>query len=179
MEEIWKDIENYNGIYQISNLGNIKSLGRKVIQKNGKVIYLKTRILKPVITKNGYLQTILSKSKKTERKYVHRLVAQAFIENYNEKLEVNHKDFNRLNNNLNNLECITHAENYKYSFNRGRIPAPPPQESKKIKCLIDNKDFNSLKEAATYYNINITTICNQLKGRTKTAKGLKFEYILN
>lgn len=177
MEEIWRDIDNYNGIYQISNLGNIKSLARKVIQKNGKVIFLRDRTLKPVMTKNGYLQIILSKNKKTERKYVHRLVAQAFIKNFNEKLEVNHKDFNRSNNNLNNLECITHAENYNYSFSKGRIPAPPPQKPKKIKCLIDNKVFNSLIEAAEYYNVNSSMICNQLKGRTKTVKGLKFKYI--
>ena len=173
--EIWRDIKDYEGLYQVSNLGNIKSLKRTITYQNGKVIHLKEKILKPKLC-NSYAYIELSKNNKAKHFYIHRLVAQEFIKDYNKKLEINHKDFDRSNNKLENLECITKYENWKYSYDKGRIPIPPPQKPKKIICLNDGKIFNSIKEAGKYYNINYSMICNQLKGRTKKVHNKIFEY---
>lgn len=110
MQEIWKDIPNYQGLYQISNCGRVKSLPRK----NNKRIINK-EIIK-VFTKlpNGYLKVGLSKNGKTKHYFVHRLVAEAFIPNLENKPCVNHKDCNKENNNVNNLEWVTHKENNSY-----------------------------------------------------------------
>lgn len=159
MEEYWKDIPEYEGLYQVSNLGRIKSL------KNNKE--KKEKILKPIFTKLGYAQIFLSNKGNKKHKYIHRLVAQTFIKNYDNSKVINHKDFNTKNNNVDNLECVTIYENNKYSYDAGRIKLPPPQKSKIIKCLEDERIFNSLKEASEFYNINISMICNQLKGRTR------------
>lgn len=109
-EEIWKDIPEYEGLYQVSNLGRIKSLPRK----NNKRIINK-EIIK-VFTKlpNGYLKVGLSKNGKTKYYFVHRLVAEVFIPNLENKPCVNHKDCNRKNNDVSNLEWVTHKENNSY-----------------------------------------------------------------
>lgn len=120
---------------------------------------------------------MLSKNGKRKHYYIHRLVAQAFIDNYNEELEVNHIDFDRSNNCVENLECITKYDNMRHSLNNNRIPIPPPQEQKAIICSNDNKMFNSIKEAGAYYKINCSLICNQLKGRLKSTHGKVFKYI--
>lgn len=110
IEEVWKDILGYEGLYQISNLGRVKSLPRK----NNKRIINK-EIIK-VFTKlpNGYLKAGLSKNGKTKYYFVHRLVAEVFIPNLENKPCVNHKDCNKKNNCVNNLEWVTHKENNTY-----------------------------------------------------------------
>lgn len=110
--EIWKDIKDFQGLYQISNLGRVKSLPRTY--KLHGFITTKERILKFGITNKGYYYVNLSKNAKVNRQYVHRLVAQAFIPNPDNLLEVNHKDENPKNNNLENLEWCTHAYNNTY-----------------------------------------------------------------
>lgn len=160
--EIWKDIKGYEGLYQVSSKGRIKN-------RHGK--------LRKLNNLNGYQTIYLYKNNKGKNKYVHRLVAQAFIDNYSENLDVNHKDFNRSNNNVENLECVTRGENFRYSYYNNRVPLPPPQEPKSIICITDNKIFSSIKEASDYYKINCSLICNQLKGRHKHTHGKTFEYI--
>lgn len=110
MEEQWKDIKNYEGLYQVSNFGRVKSLPR-----TNKKRKIKKEIIK-VFTKspNGYLKAGLSKEGKTKYYFVHRLVAEAFIPNLENKPCVNHKDCNKKNNNLSNLEWVTHEENNSY-----------------------------------------------------------------
>jgi hypothetical protein len=113
MKEIWKDIPEYEGIYQVSNLGNVKSLTRIVKHNLGGDKILKERILKLSKTGVGYFNVILCKKGNLKGFAVHKLVAMAFLNHkpcgYN--LVVNHKDFNRLNNNVKNLEIITTREN--------------------------------------------------------------------
>lgn len=105
MNEIWKDVIGYEGIYQVSNLGRVKSLGN---DKNRKEKILKQRLG----TKN-YFMVGISKNCKQITKDVHQLVAESFLNHKpcGLKLVVNHIDFNTKNNNLNNLEIITHREN--------------------------------------------------------------------
>jgi len=107
--EIWKDVEYYEGIYQISNLGRVKSLARKdSLGRN-----LQEKILSVTIDGGGYFKVGLSKEGKMKTKKVHQLVAIAFLnhEPCGYKLVVNHIDFDRTNNNVNNLEIVTQREN--------------------------------------------------------------------
>ena len=112
-KEMWKDIINYEGLYQVSNLGNVKSLNNKTNHK-------KPIILKQTIDReNGYLTVSLSKDKKKKTYRVHRLVANAFIENVNNYPIVNHKDGNKCNNNSSNLEWCTYQQNIIHSWKNG------------------------------------------------------------
>lgn len=103
IKEAWKDIPGFENLYQASPNGNIKSL-------------YKNKILKHEISKNGYCQVMLCKNKKRKLLYVHRLIAMTYLDNYNENLQVNHKDGNKQNNNLINLEMVTCKENIQHSF---------------------------------------------------------------
>ena len=104
LNEIWKDIENYENMYQISNMGRIRR-----IYKNGNI-----KILKQDITKRGYCRISLSKNQKHKHYQIHRLVAKVFIPNPNNYPIVNHKDENPLNNNADNLEWCTYSYNTSY-----------------------------------------------------------------
>lgn len=116
MEEIWKDIEGYEGLYQVSNLGNIKSL-RKRIDKGKCHRYFDEKILKPIETNRGYLRVKLCKDRKIKKIRVHRLVAEAFIKR--PELEVNHIDGNKKNNKAENLEWVTQRENKQHAWITG------------------------------------------------------------
>lgn len=109
--EIWKDIQGYEGLYQVSNYGNVKSL------RSGKLL---------VPCKNqencGHLHLQLYKDKKAKTHYVHRLVAVHFVPNPNNLGVVNHKDYNSLNNNSDNLEWCTQQQNVQYSSERMKKP---------------------------------------------------------
>ena len=113
--EIWKDIEGYENKYQISNLGNVKSLetwtGDKYIKRE--------KILKNMVYGNGYYYVCLSKNGKVKKYKVNRLVAQAFIPNPENKPFTNHIDGDKLNNNVDNLEWCTQSENMKHASKMG------------------------------------------------------------
>lgn len=106
MEESWKYIEGYEGLYKVSNKGRVKSLNYNKTKKE--------KILKPDINSNGYLLVKLCKDKTIKRFLVHRLVANAFLPNPNNLPCVNHKDENCENNNVENLEWCTHKYNINY-----------------------------------------------------------------
>lgn len=108
--ERWADIRGYEGAYQISSEGRIKSLGRWTF--NGLLnVFKKERILGKSVLPNGYERAVLCLNHKSEAFYVHRLVAQAFIKNPQNKPQVNHKDGNKRNNSVDNLEWVTPSEN--------------------------------------------------------------------
>lgn len=120
--EIFKDIVGYEGLYQVSDLGNIKSLPRN---SNVKGNNRKTeKLLKPDVGKHGYKRVSLTKDAKTVRFFIHRLVAEAFIPNPNDKPHINHIDNNPSNNCVNNLEWVTPKENHQYSIKQGRQDKP-------------------------------------------------------
>ena len=117
MNEIWKDIKDYEGVYQCSNLGRVRSMDRYVKEHSGKTQFRKGQIIKPKENKdNGYLQLALNKDAKRKMKYVHILVAETFIENTNQLETVNHKDGNKLNNCVDNLEWASYSENNKHAY---------------------------------------------------------------
>ena len=108
MTEIWKDIEGYEGLYQVSNLGRVKSLDKKRLNSDA---IIKGKILKPWDNSHGYLQVKFLKDGTKKMPKVHRLVAQAFLRSDNERNFVNHIDGNKSNNNIDNLEWVTKREN--------------------------------------------------------------------
>ncbi len=110
MEE-WRPIKGYEGYYEVSNKGNVRSLDRVISYSDGHFQSIKGRIMTPNKTKWGYLQIRLSKDSSTKRRHIHDLVAEAYIPNPENLSEVNHKDHNKLNNLVENLEWITHKDN--------------------------------------------------------------------
>lgn len=165
MEEkiIWKPVKGFEGLYELSETGIVRSLQRKVQQGTRTI---KPQQLKPRINNCGYLNVRLSKEGRKVIKYLHVLLAEAFIPNPDYKKEVNHKDGNKLNNDLDNLEWMTHAENVQHAYDKGLIIL-------KTKPVIDTctgKIFISVKVAAIVYNIKYGTLRNYLSGNIKNNK---------
>lgn len=165
MEEQWKDITGYEGIYQISNFGRVKSLARYTIQKH----YLEEKILNQHENKkiDGYMVVDLYKDGKRKKFYVHRLVAQEFIGNIPEGYEIDHKDINKKNNNVNNLKIVTHKENQNniLSIERER----KSQTGKKM----SKESIEKLsKKVSVYKNNELLHIFNSYKDLTKRSKDI-------
>lgn len=119
MKEIWKDIKGWEGYYQISNLGRVKSLYRIVPHKlKGKKTIFE-RILKPCIASPGYYSLGLRKDCKVKCARIHRLVALHFIPNPQNKPEINHKNGIKTDNRIENLEWVTRSENEKHAYKIG------------------------------------------------------------
>lgn len=197
MSEIWKDIPGFEGLYQVSNLGRVKSLPRG---KQWPYRRTHNNIRKPHI-KNGYYQVNLSKDNKVRWISVHRLVALAFIPNPDNLPCVNHQDENKLNNHVNNLEWCSYAYNANYGTARQRQiesmktndplnlriqkslvtreKNKRPNARKKILQLDSDgnivKYFDSISDAGRqgYDRASITYCC---QGKRKTAGGYKWKY---
>lgn len=119
MKEIWKDINGYEGIYQISNLGNLKSLDRECYNSRYGSFKREGGLMKTPLNSDGYPYCTLSKNGVPRTYKVHRLVAEAFISKDDQKKFVNHKDGIKSNNKVSNLEWCTHSENIKHAFEIG------------------------------------------------------------
>lgn len=117
-QEIWKDVKGYEGIYQVSNKGRIKSLERTINYGN-RLYHKKETFMKQVLDKRGYPCVKLNKDNCVKGISFHRIVAQTFIPNPNNKPQVNHKDGNKLNNCVENLEWVTCLENVNHAFEIG------------------------------------------------------------
>jgi len=171
-DENWKKIKDWEDYY-IHPSGFVKSV-KVLINKQKKTITIKEKILK-MFTVKGYLSVNLVKIKngKETRKSarVHRLVAESFLKKINGKTQVNHKDRNKLNSNINNLEWCTPSENEKHSYKKlGKITNGikrrkiPVQEINKIKKLY--KKGITQKEIANKYKVDQSTISNIIRGKT-------------
>lgn len=114
--EIWKDIRGMEGFYQVSNLGRIKALERIIQRKNRGLLKIKEHFVKGSKDTKGYLQLDANINGKRVIKFIHRLVAEAFIENPFNYPQVNHKDGNKENNNVANLEWVTVEENIHHAW---------------------------------------------------------------
>ena len=182
--EVWKDIVGYEGLYQVSNLGRVKSLKRKVYAGRNRMRWQYERILSNNKTNgNGYIVVSLNKESKSKNKYVHRLVAEAFLENPNNYKYINHKDQNTFNNNVNNLEFCTAQYNSTYRdahIKRGLKFRNNLVNSKKVYQLDENeniiKEFPSMAEASRELGTNHTSIYACLNGKQKHAFGYKWKY---
>lgn len=137
MKEIWKDIIGFEGLYKISNLGRVKNY--------------KEKLLKYCIDTRGYYKLTLCKDKKRYDKTVHRLIAENFIDNPENKPCVNHINSNRLDNRIHNLEWVTYSENNKHAHKFGNAKAV---NKKKIQCS-NGQIFESSYEASEWLNKHI------------------------
>lgn len=171
MIEIWKDIKNYEGYYQISNLGNIKSLERIVkVNNNGDFGKKQERVLKPHLQNNGYYYITLYKGNKRKNNLIHRLVADAFIDNPNNYPIINHKDENKQNNNVENLEWCTYSYNVNYGTAIERA-----NENKKDYAVSD-ETRKKISEANKGKNVSEDTrkrISEALKGKQRTKEQIE------
>ncbi|MDC1406077.1 NUMOD4 domain-containing protein [Akkermansiaceae bacterium] len=113
---MWKDIKGYNGSYQVSDNGEVRSLDREVVTKDGRSWIAKGKLLKPWMNDKGYLLVYLPDHPKIR---VHRLVAEAFLDNKENLCDINHKDEVKHNNKLENLEWCTRSYNMEYSTKKG------------------------------------------------------------
>lgn len=119
MKIIWKDVVGFEGYYEVSNTGLVKRKKGQTIYKDGRVAIFSETVLEQGFNHKGYSRVFLSKNSKKSTRTVHRLVAEAFIPNPEKKSTVNHKDLNKQNNNVDNLEWMTNKENMQHAFQSG------------------------------------------------------------
>lgn len=190
MEEIWKDIKGYEGLYQVSNFGNVKSLDRYIINKNGDKQYFPGKYLTQGVSDN-YLKVTLSKSNKQRTFRVHILVARAFIPNPENKPEVNHIDGNKKNNKVNNLEWNTRSENELHAYKNGLAKPSDKQKQAVAKYAKENyskkvvqyslngefiKEWNSMHDVWRELGIKPSYICRCCKGLRNQTYGYIWKY---
>lgn len=179
MEEIWKSIKGFENFYEISNVGRVRSLDRYV---NGNGItcdfqFIKGRILHPTKDKLGYFRVMLRKNNSHKTFLVHRLVAEAFIENPNNLPFINHKDENPSNNSVNNLEWCTAQYNLTYGTCQSRLA-----KSKVRKVVQYDKymnvicEWDSLKAAASSIKVSQQNISACCRNNRKTCGGFIWKY---
>ena len=166
-QEIWKDIEGYEGKYQVSNCGNVRSL----MYHNAKGIK-RISLLKPATDACGYFRCALSKNNILTTYKVHRLVAQAFIPNPNNYPQINHIDGNKKNNCVWNLEWCTDKENVNHALKTGL------RKNEKVKIVETGEIFENAYECAKAINGNAQDIYRCLYGKTKTHKKYHYEVVV-
>lgn len=172
MLEVFKPIKNYESLYAVSNLGRVKSLHRII---NNHVI--DEKILRPRISKDGYLSVILHKDNKPKTFKIHRLVAEAFIPNFEMKETINHIDGNKLNNTATNLEWSTRSEQMYHAYQHKLKSSDSGTENANSNLSEDDVRFirktfvkNSRKFGAVAlgkkFNVSHRTVLNIVEGKT-------------
>lgn len=172
MSEIWKDIPSYEGYYQVSNYGRVRSLNRVI-----KGILYKGKLLKQQPARGGYLHIGLAKNGIIKMCYIHRLVAMSFVGGYFDGALVNHRDENRKNNNASNLEWCTKSYNLTYGSaaqsNRVNKGISINQYTKEGELL---HTYGSMAEAAEKIRKPVQNIWAVCKGLKKTCGGYVWKY---
>lgn len=174
MQEIWKDINGYDGKYKVSNLGNVKNNREK--------------IMKIQVRKDGYAIIVLSKNGIQKAHYIHSLVANAFISRPNGKEEINHIDANKANNRVDNLEWVTKRENHLHAVRMNLKPVCPLIGKRGKDCPLSKpvfqytpdgklvKIWSSRLEAAAYYHCDPNSITRCIHGGRKRLKGFVWKH---
>lgn len=189
--EVWKDIKGYEGLYQVSNFGNVKSLSRSK-KNHSKMQHIPEKLKSYRVDPQGYLMLDLYKNNKQKTVRVHRLVAEAFVPNDDAKETVNHIDGDKSNNIASNLEWASFKEQNNHFYKKNlkskenidkAISAMNKATSKKVKCLNTGEVFNSASEAARTVGISPSLIMRCCRGKGKSAgkdknlNPLKWEYL--
>lgn len=186
MMEEWKDIKEYEGIYQVSTLGRVRSLDRLDFAGH----QLTGALLSICVSKNGYSVITLSKKGVMTQFRVHRLVAKSFLDNSENKPFVNHIDGNKQNNTLENLEWCTHQENMDHAYANGLVrngdPMPGARRSAEVRSVPlrathkktgEVLEFKSITEAGRYLGKSIQNISSAASGKIPSAYGYFWERV--
>ena len=185
MEEIWKDIKGFEGLYQVSNTGKVFSMCRFIIDKNDNEKQIDHKMLSQYTNKNGYKIVKLYKNCKGKSFKVHRLVLESFIENKLNKPCINHMDGNKLNNQLDNLDWVTHKENTQHAFKSGLQKSSSigkfGKDNRLSKAVVQiqtesiGRVFWSRLEAERKTGISSRKIALCCNGKRRTAGGYKWK----
>lgn len=166
--EIWKDVVGYEGLYQVSNFGKIKSYDKwsDMPRGRGKQFY-PAKELSICTNDKGYLQVTLYKNRKGLNKTIHILVAKAFIPNPLGKPCVNHKDLNKANPHVDNLEWCTLSENSKHACDNGVMTGAfkTGQNGVEVKCSVTGEIFKTIIEASKYSGVSAKRLAHMVSGR--------------
>lgn len=177
-KEIWKPVKGYEGIYEVSNMGRLRSLDRRVNSSVGGR-FAKGQLITPEVVRHGYLRFSLSKNWKKYRPQAHRLVAEHFVPNPENKPEINHKNGIKDDNRASNLEWVTSSENTRHAIENGwhtneHLTGEKSPVSKltrkdviKIKKLLAEGDLNQ-REISELFPVSSSVISNINTGRAWT-----------
>lgn len=178
-KEIWKPVKGYEGLYEVSNLGRVKSLARTCKGRGNGRKPIRERILCLEVSSGGYVLVRLSMDGRTKHCLVHRLVAEAFIPNPNNLPQVNHKNENKADNRVENLEWCTEKYNMNYGECISKIKKNQPH--KRGVCQYDKDgvllaEFQSIHDAGVLSGIRWQDISACCRGRQNTARGYIWKY---
>lgn len=166
-EEEWRDVKGHEGSYMVSNLGRVKSLDRVTYDKNNRKVNRKSKVISPYVDSTGYLAVRFYSNKDSKRCRVHQLVAESFLnhEKCGHKIVVDHIDNNPLNNNLCNIQLISHRENCSKDKKRksNNVGVSIAKNKWRARIYINGKSshlgyFNTEKEAIDSYNNKLKEI---------------------
>ena len=186
--EVWKDVDGFQGVLQVSNLGRVRTLDHYVRhQREQYKKFVKGKIRKLMIGNSGYYYIMLTYNAKNYHLQVHRMVAKAFIPNEFNKPQVNHKNHNKLDNRVENLEWCTPSENMIHAYKNNLIPLNKIGHSGKSNPsarAVDayTKDgefighFDTMKDASKELGVAMSGVCNCCTGYSKTCHGMIFRY---
>lgn len=196
MTEEWRSVCGFEGLYEVSSTGKIRSLDRYVNSRNNSREFKKGVTMKAQINHKGYMTVVLHKENKPYSKTVHRIVAEAFLENKNNLPQINHKDTNKTNNNASNLEWISNYDNMQHAIKHGcyknaftektkaavlRNQKNAVQKLRKPVTQCDRygnkiRDYKSITEAGTALGISSSHIGLCCKGKRAFCGGFKWKY---
>ena len=176
-QEVWKPVVGLEGLYEVSNKGRVRSVDRDIIRSDGRVQHKKGVVLKQFITNKGYPYVMVNKGYKQHLKTVHRLVAQAFIPNPSNYPVVNHKDENKTNNCVENLEWCTQSHNMTWNGLSKRIARKTKDRPSKLrKPVIDLNTgliYQSRMEANEKLGIRWNSIKDMCEGKQDEVNGVR------